>query len=82
MGLYIQWKLTFLHILVKLDIKYSGCPKTGRPVFGFFEKRPVDKPPVIGLSSDNRTNLSGFQTSGSNALYEPDVRYSDNCIDV
>ena len=22
----------------------------GRPVFGFFEKRPVDKPPVIGLS--------------------------------
>ena len=45
--------------------EYSGCPKTGRPVFGFFEKRPVDKPPVIGLSSDNRTNLSGFQTSGS-----------------
>ena len=37
--------------------------------------------PVFGWSSDNRTNLSGFQTSGSNALYEPDVRYSDNCPD-
>ena len=40
---------------------YSKHPKTGRPVFGFFEKRPVDKPPVIGLSSEIRTISSGFR---------------------
>ena len=44
---------------------YSKRPKSGRPDFGVFEKRPVPKRPVFRRSFENRTFISGFQTSGS-----------------
>ena len=56
---------------------YSNDPKTGRPVFGFLGSCPVVESSGFQITSEIRTILSGFQTSGSNALYEPDVRFSD-----
>ena len=48
-----------------LSMKYSRCPKSGRPDFGVFENCPVLKRPVFERSFDNRTILSGYRTSGS-----------------
>ena len=59
-------------------LNYSGCPNTGRPVFGYFHLCPVDKtsgyrvitrnPDDFVRLSDVRFNsipASGYRTSGS-----------------
>ena len=47
------------------SINYSKRPKTGRPVFGVFKKRPVPKRFGFRTMSENRTFMSGFWTFGS-----------------
>ena len=44
---------------------YSQRPKTGCPVFGAFHLCPVPKMSGFQTLSINRTNLSGYRTSGS-----------------
>ena len=63
--------------MIQTSEKYSQRPKTGRPDFGVFEKRPVLNSSGFQTLSEIRTFSSGYRTSGSIALYEPDVRLSD-----
>ena len=44
---------------------YSRCSKSGRPDFGVFRSCPVPKRPDFRSSSEIRTLLSGYRTSGS-----------------
>ena len=67
---------------------YSRCPKSGRSVFGVFEKRPVVKPsgfrtfgsltlqpPVIGRSVPNLEPVPNrFQTGLELVLYDINVQ--------
>ena len=46
------------------DTTYSDAPKSGRPVFGAFDLCPVCESSGFQTTSDNRTILSGYRTSG------------------
>ena len=52
---------------------YRRRPKTGRPVFGVFEKRPVVKHSGFQTLSTNRTKTSGYRTSGSFQSHPPAI---------
>ena len=43
---------------------YSECLKSGRPDFGIFRSCPVVKSSGFRISSENRTFIYGFRTSG------------------
>ena len=65
-----------IQTMMSLDSEYSRCPKSGHPVFGVFEKRPVVKPSGFQTTSDNRTVMSGYRTFGWLTLQRPVIERS------